>query len=302
MELNEQELKSGLKFIVGTWQVDYLVNAFSNDLAHIPAQEFKSDDGTDFTAISFEFFEDHSMVMRNASNGVESKGTWEQTGMFDYHYTVEDYRAIPECDFKEGAETLSVQDGYLVFSIAFLAVAMKKIADGVVTKDPDIGDIEMTAEDLADLGIVGRYEVAKAFAFINDDTGLFTKEEVNADCDKKIAAGEMDEDEAREELSMFDRVMDIDADHKIRNMMKIPDGMSKKELDAAVKSGDILGYKDGWACVGEQDWKCVNGKYYYDTGESRELYGEEQSSWDELAFDADGLLPLMGGMCLMKKI
>ena len=84
--------------------------------------------------------------------------------------------------------------------------------------------------------------------------------------------------------------------------MKIPDGMSKKELDAAVKSGDILGYKDGWACVGEQDWKSINGKYYYDTGESRELYGEEQSSWDELAFDADGLLPLMGGMCLMKKI
>ena len=44
MTLDEQDLKRGLKFIVGVWQVDYVVNAWSNDLAHIPAKEFKSKD------------------------------------------------------------------------------------------------------------------------------------------------------------------------------------------------------------------------------------------------------------------
>ena len=50
MAVDEYFLKEGLKTIVGTWQVDYIVNAFSNDLAHIPATEFKSDDGRDFPA------------------------------------------------------------------------------------------------------------------------------------------------------------------------------------------------------------------------------------------------------------
>ena len=48
MELDERTLKDGLKYIVGQWQVDYLVNAWSNDLTHIPAAEFKSEDGQDF--------------------------------------------------------------------------------------------------------------------------------------------------------------------------------------------------------------------------------------------------------------
>ncbi|MBR5968617.1 MAG: hypothetical protein IK001_08490, partial [Lachnospiraceae bacterium] len=91
MELDEQDLKQGLKFLVGTWQVDYIVNAFSNDLAHIPATEFKSSDGTDFTSIQYEFFEDHTMVLRDASKGKEIKGTWEQTEWSEFHYTVEDF-------------------------------------------------------------------------------------------------------------------------------------------------------------------------------------------------------------------
>ncbi|MBP5652486.1 MAG: hypothetical protein J6X17_03575, partial [Lachnospiraceae bacterium] len=100
MELDEQDLRDGLKFLVGTWQVDYIVNAFSNDLAHIPATEFKSDDGTDFTSISYEFFEDHTLVLRNAANGREIKGTWEQTGWSEYHYTVEDFYDIPDDNFR----------------------------------------------------------------------------------------------------------------------------------------------------------------------------------------------------------
>ena len=39
----------------------YIVNAWSNDLAHIPATEFKSDDGRDFSVITFTFTEDHTV-------------------------------------------------------------------------------------------------------------------------------------------------------------------------------------------------------------------------------------------------
>lgn len=61
--MDKQDLRQGLQFIAGTWQAEFLVNAFSNDLAHIPAGEFKSDDGRDFSCITFSFFEDHTVVM-----------------------------------------------------------------------------------------------------------------------------------------------------------------------------------------------------------------------------------------------
>ncbi|MBR6331574.1 MAG: hypothetical protein IKR78_00365 [Dehalococcoidales bacterium] len=302
MELSEEMLKDGLKLIVGTWRVDYLVNAFSDDLAHIPATEFKSEDGTDFTAISYEFFEDHTMVMKNASNGVESKGTWEQTDMFDYHYTVGDFFDIPDSVFKKNAETLSVQDGYIVFSIGFLAVAMKKIAEGVVTKAPDIGDIEMTTEDLSNLGIVGKYQAEKVFSFIDGDMGLFSREQVQADVDKQLAAEMIDERDAQQQMRAFDNITEFCTDHKVRTWMKVPDGMKQSEIDAALQAGEISAYKDGYACIGEQDWKCIGGKFYIDSGEHRESFGEVQSSWDEIKFDEDGLMDFQSGMCKLKKI
>ena len=121
MILDEQDLRSGLKFIVGKWQVDFIVNAFSNDLAHIPASEFKDKDGNDFSSVSFEFFEDHTVIMRQDSTGTEEHGTWEQTGYSEYHYTLNGFLNVPEGSFREAAEKLSVQDGALVFALGFLS-------------------------------------------------------------------------------------------------------------------------------------------------------------------------------------
>ena len=302
MVLDKDDLKWGKKFIVGTWQVDFLVNAFSNDLAHIPAEEFKSEDGTDFTVVQFEFFEDHTMVMRDTSRGVESKGDWEQTGPTEFHYTVVDYLFVPDGSFKEGAETLDVQDGKLVFTIGFLAVALKKIADGIVTKEPGVGETEMSSEDQVDLGIVGRYEVVKSFVFINDDMGFFTREEVQADVDKKIASGEMDEDEAREQLMIFDTIAEFSEDHLLSNWIRIPAEMSQEEIAEAVGSGDFLEVKDGMGCIEKHEWKALAGKYYYQSGEDMESPEDEQSSWTEITYDEDGLMNLWHGMCKMKRI
>ena len=285
MELDEMTLRDGLKFIVGTWRVDYIVNGLSNDLAHIPASEFKSDDGRDFSAICFEFFEDHSVVMTDGSK--EEKGSWEQTNLLDYRCSFDAFLQIPEGDFKKNAETFSVVDGHLVFSIGFLAVAMKKVAEGVVTKAPDAGDLKGDPDAKE---IVGKYYVYKAMTLVGGDFGLHTKEEV-------VASGEADEDT----LKAFDCVVEMTDDHKVIEWMKLPEGLGEDDVKAALEAGEIKAVKDGYFTMGEKEWKAADGVYYYNTGEHRELFGEEQSPWDKLEFDADGTLPF-GGMMVLKRI
>ncbi|MBO4277674.1 MAG: hypothetical protein J5925_04700 [Clostridia bacterium] len=302
MMLDEQDLRSGLKFIVGKWQVDFIVNAFSNDLAHIPASEFKDKDGNDFSSVSFEFFEDHTVIMRQDSTGTEEHGTWEQTGYSEYHYTLNGFLNVPEGSFREAAEKLSVQDGALVFALGFLAIGMKKVADGTVTEAPDIGDIAPSESDLAMNGIVGRYTVVKAMAFVNGEFDLFTREEAEADIEKRIAAGEAEEDEKADTLRAFDSVTEFTADHKVIEWMKLPEGVSQSEIEEAVKAGEINAVKDGYFSMAEKEWKALDGKYYYDSGEERELFGEKQSSWDEIKFDEEGLMIFASGMVRLKKI
>ena len=111
MELDERDILKGKKFIVGKWRTDYIVNGFSNDLAHIPAAEFKSDDGSDFTALTFEFFEDGGVKLTDTSKGREFSGTWCQTDMFEYRYELGDFIDLPEGSFREAAETLQVSPG-----------------------------------------------------------------------------------------------------------------------------------------------------------------------------------------------
>ncbi len=292
MFLDDSDLRRGLEFIVGNWQVDYLVNAFSNDLAHIPATEFKSDDGTDFTSLKFSFYEDHTVIMTDTSRGREERGTWEQTGLLDYHYTLGAFLDLPEGDLRKSAETLSVQDGRLVFGLGFLAVALQKTADGAVTKEPDVGEKE---GDPALTEIVGRYAVAKIVTMIGEEFGMFSREEVEDDLARRVAAGEIDEDEAREGLSPFETFVDFTDDHRVVSWMKLPDGVSDEEIRAAQEEGQIGEVKDGYfAETAAKEWKAVDGRYYYNTGETRELFGEAQSPWDELKTDEEGLLDYSG--------
>jgi hypothetical protein len=226
MFLDEQDLREGLRFIVGKWQVDYIVNAFSNDLAHIPATEFKSDDGRDFSAIRYSFFEDHSVEMEDVSTGKKVSGTWEQTDWGEYHYTFNDFIDLPEGAFKENVEKLTVQYGYIVFSLGFLAIAMKKIEEGTVTepeKEPDIGDLEPSAEDLKMTGIVGSYRVEKAMSMVGDKFDLYTRDEVLAELNAKKAAGEIDDEEIADALSGFNTVVEFTPEHEIITWMKLPD-------------------------------------------------------------------------------
>ena len=302
MVLDEQDLRRGLKFIVGTWQVDYVVNAFSNDLAHIPAKEFKSEDGRDFSCITFEFFEDHTLTMRDAGSGKEVQGTWEQTDWSEFHYTLNGFIDLPEGDFKKNAETLSVTEDHLVFSIAFLAVALNKIAEGTVTEQPDIGERESSPEDLAMTGIVGRWSTYKSFAAVGDDFGAFTREEVQAEVDKKVAAGEMDQEEAADALKGFETVVEFTPDHKVIFWMKLPAGVSEDMIKEALEAGEIKAVENGMFTAEEKEWKALDGKYYYNSGEHRETFGEVQSPWDELTVAEDGTMEMTSGMMVLKKM
>ena len=302
MELDAQDLKRGLKFIVGTWQVDYVVNAWSNDLAHIPAAEFKSTDGNDLSVISYTFFEDHTMVMKNAADGKEVQGTWEQTGWGEFRYTLNDFLKLQDSSFLKNAETLSMRDGeWLVFSLGFFAVAMKKTEEGTVTEEPDIGDIEMTDEEAEVTDIAGLYEVAKTMAVVGGEFDLFSKEEVAAELDRKKAAGEIDDSSYTMSMQGFGICVEFTKSHQVVQWMPVPAGVSEEQINAALESGQILDFNGEAIAMSKKPWKYLNGKYWYDTGEQRELFGEKQSSWDELKFDEEGLLEFGGMMKLRKK-
>ncbi|MBQ7171813.1 MAG: hypothetical protein IJR89_06015 [Clostridia bacterium] len=297
---NERELYEGLVFITGTWRAEYLVSALSDDLAHIPAAEFKSEDGADFSAISFTFFEDHTVVMEDTAGGKRESGVWEQTGPGEYRYTLGGFFELPDGAFRKNAETLTVRDGRLVFSIGFLAVAMKKTADGAVSpeKNPDAAKQAPDGGEAAPNWLVGVWKVERTMALLGGDFRFCARGEVEADLDARGA----DEEERREALQPFDAVIEFTADRRVLTRVKVPEGLSGEELSAALAAGEISDLRDGAFTVGETAWKTADGRCFYDTGESREVCGEEQSSWDELTPDGEGLLPFGSGMMMLKKI
>lgn len=302
MAVDEYFLKEGLKNLVGTWQVDYLVNGFSNDLAHIPAAEFKSEDGRDFTAITYEFFEDHTMIMKDSSTGKEEKGTWEQTGMYEFHYTLNGFLDLPQGAFLDAVEKLQMMQGtHIVFSIGILAVAMKKIKDGVITeeKKQDIGD--MPGDDSM-MEIVGKYEVAMALSFNGKSFELMSKDEVVASLNERKEKGEVREEEFPMFLQTFEMRKEFTEDHKVRTWMKIPSNVPQEQIDAAIASGELGEVVDGYFSPEEpKEWKAVDGKYYYNTGEQRETFGEVQSPWDELKVGG-GMIEYADGSLVLQKI
>ena len=254
--------------------------------------------------MKFEFFEDGTMKFVDTAKGIEEAGTWEQTGRYEFRYDVEQFSVVPDGPFKEAAVTLSIQDGNLTFALGFLAISMKKTADGVVTevKQPDIGELEPSEADLAMKEIVGTWEVYKTIASIGEDFGLHTRDEVEADNKRRLDAGEIDEDEAAEALEAFGIAVEFTDDHQVKTWNKLPAGVSDEEIKEALEAGEIAEIRDGMFLSGEsKEWKAVGGKYYYNTEEERMLFDEPQSPWDELIIDEEGNLPMGSGFLVLRR-
>ena len=292
MELTKEDLKDGLKFIVGTWEAEFVVSFFSNNLEHVPVTEFKSSDGRDLSKLSMEFFEDHTAKLKDGSNGREVDSTWEQTKPYGWTYKANGFFGELPADVAEKVEELDAQEGKLCIVLGFLCIAFKKTAEGHITKEPDIDEIEPSPEDLKMKAIVGRWKIYKTLAPIGNSFELHTKDEVVAELDKKKAAGAIEEDEYNETLNMFDYVMEFTDDYKVLSYMPIPKHVTQEQIDQAVASGEVK-IVDGMMCCEEpKEWKAVNGHYYYNTKEHREIFGEIKSPWDIIDPDADGRIDL----------
>ena len=149
--------------------------------------------------------------------------------------------------------------------------------------------------------IVGVYEVVKIPAYIDDEFKAYSRDEVKSDLEKKLAAGEIEEEEMLDEMSSFDSEIEFTADHRVITWIPLPADFSEEEIRAAVEAGEIGEVKNGRFAAEEKEWKSVDGKLYYDTGEYREVLGEVQSSWDELICDDEGLLNFASGLMKLKK-
>ena len=274
MILDEQDLRNGLKYIVGTWQPDYVVNMFSSDLAHIPAAEFKSTDGVVFTAISFTFYEDHTLLMKNSVTGREVRGTWEQKSYGEFRYTLNGFLNLPAGTNAEVAETLRMQDGKnLVFSLGVIAIALKKISEDKKQ------DIEKLKGDESLQEIVGTYAVGKIRTY-TDDGFVWTADAEQVSDDEK---------------PKFGWRVEFTADHKVLVWMGIPEGTSDAYLNEAIRQGEVAGVKDGRFTEAAKEWKAVDGKYYYNAGEG-------QSEWKELKSDGDGNIYFLNDTVLLKRL
>jgi len=183
---------------------------------------------------------------------------------------------------------LEYVDMGLVFGIFFLSVKMKKVEEGHITKPLDIGDIVPTEEENRKSEIVGRWRVYKAMTMVDDDFGMHTLAEAQESLKKQKEAGD---DVARQEMMLqqsFGAVVEFKADHKVHTYMPLPDDVPKEEIDKAVASGEVTLVDGMIADDNPADWKFVKGDYYYDTRETREVFGEPVSAWDKITPDSEG--------------
>ena len=132
----------------------------------------------------------------------------------------------------------------------------------------------------------------------------YQKETVRANGDNFLgvmALMQLMDDDPEEMVQGFYTRVEFTADGKVRTWMKGPEDISDEEIEAALASGELLGWADGMMCVEEKEWKEENGSFLYNSGEHREMFDEVQSPWDELTLNDDGLLPFGSGMMLLRK-
>jgi len=282
MALEEKQLVKGLKYIVGTWEIDYVVNILSNNLDHIPASEFKSQDGKDLSKVTFEFFQDHTMKLKNGVSGEEESGHWEQISDSKFHYDCK-FFGVDNAELLKGIQTLEKDmQGGLVFNM-FFVVRIKRTAKGALDlpKKVTIDQMQPTPDDLAQKDLVGRWKVYKSMACVGDNFGMFTRAEIEADYQKKKAAGEAEDDDLADRLGVFGTIIEFTDDYKMLTYSPIPAGVPKEEIDKAVESGEIKLVNGMMVADEPKDWKHVRGEYWVKCGDCGEENNEDDDDDDD---------------------
>ena len=98
-------------------------------------------------------------------------------------------------------------------------------------------------------------------------------------------------DELAERKKMIGTEIRVLEDGTLYMLMPLPEGVSKKEVDAAVKAGEITLY-DGMMCERPMKWEERDGALWFDTGIEGEVFGEKADTWAK-ATDEEGLFNFM---------
>lgn len=134
------------------------------------------------------------------------------------------------------------------------------------------------------MNIVGMYQVSSLLGRSGDSLKMITREERIAE----VNASDADPREKSQQLMTANSRLEICNDGKIYSYAPIPEGVPADQIQAAVDAGQVLKVKDGYCVFGKgdvYDWKEEDGKFFYDTRQTREILGEAVSPWDDLKFD-----------------
>ena len=151
--------------------------------------------------------------------------------------------------------------------------------------------MELDKQDLKTAAIVGKYKTYKMMSYINDKMDFFTKEEIAADLEKKLADGLIEQRNYNQSMSIFDSITEFTADNKVYLWTPLPDDISEDEIKQIADSGEIL-INGKMFCNETKEWKIENGQYYYNTKEHREVFGEQKSPWDKIELDSENRIQL----------
>ena len=126
--------------------------------------------------------------------------------------------------------------------------------------------------------ILGKWVVAETMQF-NDEKG----EMEWTSAETILAKEDLDKDMKM----LLQTVVVFNEDGTIDFFCPLPEGVSQKEIDAALASGKLK-LKDGMMVLEQNRWKEENGKIFTDTGAEGEVLGEKVGPWEELkVFDGD---------------
>ena len=127
------------------------------------------------------------------------------------------------------------------------------------------------------MNIIGKWEVAAVMSLVDGDFRMVTRDEA--------------ENIEDFDTSIFESVLEFTPDGKLLNLMKIPEGATKEQINEAVSAG--MEFAGDYLITKKQDWKEEDGKVLFDSEIQGEILGEEVSPWAEIKFDDNGEFTMM---------
>lgn len=130
------------------------------------------------------------------------------------------------------------------------------------------------------ISLIGKWRIAQALQFDDKTNDMkWTKVE-------DILAGE---DVDRDTIMMLNSIAEFDEDGRLLMLAPLPEGVSQKDIDAAVAAGKIK-LKDGRMYFEEKHWKVEDGENYTDTMPEGEVLGEKVGPWEKVTEFEDGTI------------